>query len=116
MNLDGQPFPTEHLNRCLGPARDKDKDISQHVLLENGNVIPIQTLQTLQSLTKAEIDSPFEQLKNNDFDKSIKKLYGDDKYPPVDWIKRKGQYGGGVQYINKDDEVDKNFGNEEALK
>ena len=51
------PFPTEHLGRCLGPARNQGNTMSQHVLLENGKVIPIQTLR---SLTKAELDSPLE--------------------------------------------------------
>lgn len=55
--------------------------MSQHVLLENGKVIP---LQTLRSLTQAELDSPLEQSKRDAFDKAIKKLYGDDKFHPAD--------------------------------
>ena len=38
----------------------------KHVLLENGKVIQIQTLQ---SLTEAEIGSPLEQSKRNAFDR-----------------------------------------------
>ena len=75
------PFPTEHLGRCLGPARNQGNTMSQHVLLENGKVIPIQTLR---SLTKAELDSPLELYKRDSFDKSIMNLYGDHKAPPSD--------------------------------
>ena len=80
------PFPTEHLGRCLGPARNQGNAMSQHVLLENGKVIPIQTLR---SLTQAEVDSPLEKSKRDAFDEAIKNLYGDHKAPPSDWIKRR---------------------------
>ena len=106
------PFPTEHLGRCLGPARNKGNAMSQHVLLENGKDIPIQTLR---SLTEAKIHSPLEQSKRKSFDMAIRKLYGDDKSPPTDWIKRRRRNDDGVQYINEDDEVYENIGDEEAL-
>ena len=70
----------------------------------------------MQSLTEAEIDSLLEQSKRKAFDMAIRKLYGDDKSPPADWIKRRRRNDDGVQYINEDDEVDKNFGGEGALK
>ena len=46
------PYPSEHLGRCLGPAKNKGNAMS--VLLMNGKVIPVQTLR---SLTASEIDS-----------------------------------------------------------
>jgi len=106
------PFPTEHLGRCLGPARNLGNAMSQHVLLENGKVIPIQTLR---SLTQAELDSPMEKSKRDAFDKSIKQRYGNDKSPPADWVKRRRKHDDGVQYINEDDEVSKSFGDDEKL-
>ena len=50
-------FPTKHLSRCLGSARNKGNAMTQHVLLKNGKVIPVQPLQ---GLTQAELDSPLE--------------------------------------------------------
>ena len=86
--------------------------MSQHVLLENGTVISVQTLQ---GLTEAEIDSPLEQSKRNAFDKANQKLFCDDDSPPVDQSKRRRQHDG-VKYINEDNEVGKNFGNGEKIK
>ena len=106
------PFPTEHLGRFLGPARNQGNTMSQHVL-ENGKVIPIQTLR---SLTKAELDSPLELSKRDSFDNSIMNLYGDHKAPPSDWIKRRKKQDDGVQYLDNDDEgVDTSFGNANEL-
>ena len=107
------PFPTEHLGRCLGPTCNKGNAIRQHVLLENGKIIPIQTLQ---SLTQAELVSPLKQSKCDAFDKGTKKLYGDDKSPPADLIKQRRQLNDRVQYINEDDEVDECFDDEDKLK
>ena len=90
------PFPSNHLGRYLGPARNQGNDMSQHVLLENGKVIPIQTLR---SLSQAEVDSPLEKTKRDAFDEAIKNLYGDHKAPPSDWIKRRKKSDDGVQYL-----------------
>ncbi len=60
--------------------------MSQHVRLENGKVIPIQTLR---SLTQAEIDSPLEKTKRDTFDKAIHNLYGDHNAPTPNWIEQR---------------------------
>ena len=86
--------------------------MSQHILLENGKVIPIQTLR---SLTQAELDSPLEKSKRDAFDRPIKKSHGDDKSPPADWVKRRRKPDDGVQYINEDDEISPSFGDEDKL-
>ena len=49
---------------------NKGKLMSQHVLLKNSKIIPIQTLR---SLTQAEIDNPMEKARRDTFDKSIEK-------------------------------------------
>ena len=101
------PFPIEHLGRCLGPARNQGNTMSQHFLLENGKVIPIQTLR---SLTKAELDSPLELSKRDSFDKTIMNYYGDHKAPPSVLIKCRKKQDDGVQYLDNDDEgIDKSF-------
>lgn len=51
------PFPTEWLGRCLGPAINKGNAMSQHVMTESGEVIPVQTLR---KLTPAELTNPVE--------------------------------------------------------
>ena len=62
------PYPSEHLGRCLGPAKNKGTAMSQNILLMNGKVIPVQTLR---SLTPAEIDSSLEKTKRDEFDANI---------------------------------------------
>ena len=106
------PFPTEHLGRFLGPARNQENAMSQHLLLENGKVIPIQTLR---SLSQAEVDSPLEKTKRDAFDEAIKNLYGDHKAPPPDWIKRRRKPDDGVQYLDVEDGIDSIFWNEDKL-
>ena len=51
------PYPTEWLGRCLGPAHAKGNAMSQHVLTEAGEVLPVQTLR---KLSQAELSSPKE--------------------------------------------------------
>ena len=104
------PFPTEHLGCCLGPAKNKGNIMSQYVLLESGKVIPIQTLR---SLTQAEIDNPNERARRDVFDKAIKKQFGDVKSPPTNWVQRRRKPDDGIQY--EDDGVSSLFGNPEEL-
>ncbi len=59
--------------------------MSQHVMLMNDKVIPIQTLR---SLTLAESDSDLEK-KRKELDKSINKLYGNCMSVPPNWVKRR---------------------------
>ena len=46
--------------------------MSQHILLMNCKVIPVQTVR---SLTAAEIDSSIEKAKRDEFDSNIRKLF-----------------------------------------
>ena len=41
------PYPTEWIGRCLGPAVSKGNAMSQNVLTESGEVLPVQTLRRL---------------------------------------------------------------------
>ena len=109
------PYPSEHLGRCLGPARNKGNAMSQNVLLMNGKVIPVQTLR---SLTPAEKDSELEKRKRKEFDDSIFKLYGDYKSTPPNWIRRRRKADDQEQYLdedNGDEQVNPTFGNCELL-
>ena len=45
-------MPSEKLGRCLGPAKNQGNLMSQYILTEAGEVIPIQTLRG--SLTESE--------------------------------------------------------------
>ena len=49
---EGFPMPSEKLGRCLGPAKNQGNLMSQYILTEAGEVIPIQTLRG--SLTESE--------------------------------------------------------------
>ena len=108
------PFPSEHLGRCLGPAKNKGNSMSQNVLLSNGKVIPIQTLR---SLTPAEMDSDLEKQKRIEFDAAIHKLYGDHKSVPSNWVTRRRKAGDQAQYFDDDYEanVDPSFGNPDLM-
>ena len=108
------PFPSEHLGRCLGPARNKGNAMSQNVLLGNGKVIPIQTLR---SLTPAELDSDLEKQKRKVFDAAIYKLYGDHKSVPSNWVTRRRKANDQDQYVDDshDEMVDPAFGDPDRL-
>ena len=80
------PYPTEWIGRCLGPARSKGNAMSQHVLTESGEVLPVQTLRRL---TPAEIASPIEVAKRERMDAYITKRFGDSKHVPDDWVRRR---------------------------
>ena len=109
------PYPSEHLGRCLGPARNKGNAMSQHVLLMNGKIIPVQTLR---SLTTAELDSELEQRKRKEFDDAILKLYGDYRSVPPTWVKRRRKDDDQEQYIDVEEDeegIDPSFGNGQRL-
>ena len=53
------PYPVERLGRCLGPCEHKGTLMSQHILNEQGNVLPYQTFRRL---TKDEHRSAAESL------------------------------------------------------
>ena len=113
-------YSLEHLGHCLGPAKNKGNSMSQHVLLINGKVIPIQKLR---SLTPAEIDSNLGKKRREKFDKNIKKLYGDSNSVPSNWVNWRIQDDDGIQYIDvlnadetNEDLVSPSFENEDELK
>jgi len=69
------------LARCLGPAESMGTEMSQHVLLATGTVLP---KQSLRHLTPEEWNSPVEKKKRLVFDAAIEKKYGGPAYaPPV---------------------------------
>lgn len=67
------PFDSPQLGRCLGPAINQGNRMCQHVLTNKGHVMPIQTLR---SLTPAEMNSPFEQEQRKEFDRFVNKKFG----------------------------------------
>ena len=105
------PLPSEMLGRCLGPCRNKGNEMSQSVLTEDGNVLPIQTLR---SLTAAEIDNEGERKWREAFDEKIKKLYGTSKAPPENWNKqrRKHDYDQLVDDLMWESKISENNGTE----
>ena len=74
------PYPMERLGRCLGPCDHKGTVMSQHVLNDQGNVLPYQTFRRL---TKEEHRSGAESLKQDNFDMIIKSKLGDSMNPPT---------------------------------
>lgn len=73
------PYPHERLGRALGPAAHAGTAMSQWVLTETGNVLP---LQTFRALTPAEINSPAEQDKMACFTAAINAKLGNSSNPP----------------------------------
>ena len=59
--------------------------MSQYILTDRGTVL---TIQTVRSLTPAEMNSPVESKKRDIFDKIIADKYGDSRYPPKNWHTR----------------------------
>ena len=95
----GFPSPTERLGRCLGPANNKGHIMSQYVLTDAGEVIPIQTLR---KLTQSELDGEHDLQQRKAFDESIRKRFGDHKAPPDNWVRRRRRPGDDVQYDDPD--------------
>ena len=73
------PYQVERLGRCLGPRENKGTVMSQHVLNDQGNVLPYQTFHRL---TKDKHQSAAESLKQDNFDLIIKSKLGDSMNPP----------------------------------
>ena len=63
------PYPVERLGRFLGPYEHKGTVTSQHILNDQGNVLPYQTFRRL---TKDEHRSAAESLKRDNFAMSHK--------------------------------------------
>ena len=61
------------MGRCLGPAEHAGKVISQWVMNQNGNVLPIQTLRKLR---EDEISCPASIKEREDVDAAIQKRHG----------------------------------------
>lgn len=78
----GKLFPKqkEQLGRCLGPAKHAGNVMSQWILNKNGKILPIQTLR---SLTPAELRSDIEKARRDEFDKAIQARFGDAYKPPT---------------------------------
>ena len=77
------PYPVERLGRCLVPCEHKGTVISQHVLNDQGNVLPYQKFRRL---TKEEHRSADESLKRDNFDLIIHSKLGDSMTPPPQTI------------------------------
>ena len=82
---EDQSFPigTYRLGRCLGPATNQGNKMSQFVLTEKGQVMPIQMIR---KLTPSEMLNPSEVEKRKEFDAYIKQRYGDSITPPKEPI------------------------------
>ena len=74
--VEGQQFPTQHqkLGRVLGPAKNAGSAMSQWVLTNTGDSMPIQRLRPL---TNAEYNSTSMNTRMTLFDKIIKMKLGD---------------------------------------
>jgi len=68
------PLPTEKIGRCLGPAKNKGNMMSQMILTEGLQFLPIQTIQ---KLTPAERNDPVVREKIKILDEKIAKRFGD---------------------------------------
>ena len=84
------PYPSEKLGRCLGPSNDAGNGMTQYVLTDKGTVI---TIQTLRSLTPAEMNSPTETKKREIYMGIITTKFGNSSQPPPNWNKNhKGRW------------------------
>ena len=93
----GESFPisSEKLGRCLGPAQNKGNEMSQYVLTESGEVLPIQTLRSLSS---SELENEHEGILRKEFDLRIRNKFGDHRGPPSNWIQRRRKDDDDNQY------------------
>ena len=89
------PYPSEHLGRCLGPAINKGNAMSQNILTETGEVLPVQTLR---SLTQNELNSDSEIIKRRRMDETIRTRFGDSRSVPENWIARRSKPNDPEQY------------------
>ena len=77
------PYPVERLWRCLGPCENKGTVMSQHILNDQGNVLPYQNFWRL---TKDVHWSAAKSLKQDNFDLIIRSKLGDSMTPPLQQI------------------------------
>ena len=99
------PYPTEWLGRCLGPAHNKGNEMSQSVLTEAGEVLPIQTLR---KLTEAEVNNPNEKERRKRMDEFVFSKYGDARNVPDNWVARRRRPGDPVQHEDNELETTPN--------
>ena len=95
--LHGQqfPYPSEKLGRCLGPSNDAGNEMSQYVLTDKGTVM---TIQTLRSLTPAEMNSQTETNKRKKYMDSVTTKFGNSSQPPPNWTKNnKGKWDDDIE-------------------
>ena len=67
-------YPTEGIGLCLGTAQLKVNVMSQNVMMESGEVLPVQTVR---KLTPSEEASPTEEGKRKKMDEYIREIFGD---------------------------------------
>ena len=75
------PFPSERLGRVLGPAEHAGHAMSQWVLTDTGDVLPIQTCR---KLTEAEYCNATLKEQMHEFDRFVRKRFGDSRKAPAD--------------------------------
>ena len=67
-------YPTEGIGLCLVTAQLKVNVMSQNVMTESGEVLPVQTVL---KLTPSEESSPTEEGKRKKMDEYIREIFGD---------------------------------------
>ena len=79
--VEGKKYPFQHqrIGRVLGLARNAGNAMSQWILTDTGDIMPIQTLRPL---TAAEKNSPSMKTRLEEFDAVIKKKLGDCLHRP----------------------------------
>ena len=98
------PYPTEWLGRCLGPAVNKGNMMSQNILTEQGEILPIQTCR---KLSESEWENPNEIEKRKKMDLFMMKRYGDAKSVPENWIRRRRRPGDPMQYDDENPTIER---------
>ena len=78
------PFQKRSLGRVLGPMKNEGNEMAQAVLTITGKVVP---RRTCAPLTIAELNSPGEKLKRQQFDSAITKLFGNSIHVPPETVK-----------------------------
>ena len=68
------PFPAHVLGRCLGPAKNEGKKMTQWVLKQNGQIVP---RMTLRSLIPEEWARETEIKKRSEFNDAVNARYSD---------------------------------------
>ena len=73
------PYPVERLGRCLVPCEHKGTVTKQHILNDQGSVLPYQKFRRL---TKDEHQSAAESLTQDNFNLIIRSKLGESMTPP----------------------------------